>query len=76
MEGKDTVSQPEAIGGRIEVREDGRKTPKLTQVSVVIREADNHYIVTFDHGSSKRVFHNMQELLTAIEVKVKEISHG
>ena len=69
--GQDTASgeqsEPRDLPG-------GDKPVRQKCVSVVIREADNHYIATFDHGSSKRIFHNMQELLMAIEVKVKEIS--
>lgn len=53
----------------------GKKESRPCHVNVNIREADNHYLVSFNHGNT-RVFHEMKELLTAIKVKVTEISHG
>jgi len=75
-EGKGRIGE-----GEIKMLKDGKdvemrpakKEFRPTTVSVVIREADNHYLATFDHGSSKRIFHNIQELLMAIEVQVKRL---
>lgn len=47
---------------------------KPRHVGVVIREADNHYLASFNH-SPNRVFHGMQELLDAIKAEVRKISH-
>ncbi len=66
-----TDAREEQTGGH-EVRVDGRKTPKLTQVSVVMFYADNHYLASFNHAP-RRVFHNMTELSTAIEVECEKL---
>ncbi len=63
----------EGKGSIMECDQPAKKEYRSTQVSVVIREADSHYIVTFDHGSTKRIFHNVEELLVAIEVEVKRL---
>lgn len=44
-------------------------------VSVNIKKVDGHFIVSFQHGP-ERVFHNMQELLTAIEVEAGKLDPG
>lgn len=67
-----TDSREETAGGDVEVREDGRKTPKLTQVSIVIFYADNHYLASFNHAP-RRVFHSMIELLDAIEIECAKL---
>ena len=50
--------------------------PKLRKwISVDIKLADNHYLAKFNHGSP-RVFHNIQQLLTAIEVECDKLGPG
>lgn len=44
-------------------------------ISVDIKLADSHYLAKFNHGSP-RVFHNMQQLLTAIEVESAKLGPG
>lgn len=44
-------------------------------ISVDIRLADAHYLAKFNHGSP-RVFHNMPQLLTAIEVEAAKLGPG
>ena len=43
--------------------------------SVEIKLADNHYVARFQHGEP-RVFHNMPQLLTAIEVECAKLGQG
>lgn len=64
-----TASNHEITGEDVEVKVDGRKEPRLTQVNVNIWLADGHYLASFNHNP-RRVFHNMKELLRAIEVLV------
>ena len=68
-------TSPEKIhGGDVEVRIDGAKKEfRPSYVNVKIREAESHYLVSFGHGPT-RVFHNVEELLLAIEVEVKRLS--
>ena len=66
-----TSSPGEETEGQVGVLKDGEKPFKLRQVSVVIFYADNHYLASFNHNP-RRVFHNMPELLTAIEVECKK----
>ena len=69
MEGKDTASQPE----QFEVRTDGaKKEPRPTNVNINIRFVDSHFQVTFRHEVT-RIFHNMQEVLDAIEVEAEKL---
>jgi len=52
-------------------------TKKLSgpnHVNVKIQEVDGHYLANF-HFGPPRLFHNVEELLVAIEVEVKRISH-
>jgi len=49
-----------------------KKESRPTQVNVNIWEADSHYLASFNH-QSRRVFHNVEELLMAIEVEVKRL---
>lgn len=44
-------------------------------MSVEIKLADNHYVANFNHGAP-RVFHNMSQLLTAIEVESAKLGPG
>ncbi len=44
-------------------------------ISIDIKLADNHYIANFNHGAP-RVFHNMAQLLTAIEVESAKLGPG
>jgi len=69
---KDERTESESPRGDVEVRVDGRKTPKLTQVSVVMFYADNHYLASFNHAP-RRVFHSMIELLDVIEVEAEKL---
>ena len=69
---EDKTSPEEQTGGDVEVRVSGEKPFKLRQVSVVIFYADNHYLASFTHAP-RRVFHNMPELLTAIEVECEKL---
>ena len=48
------------------------KNFRPTNVNVRIREAESHYLVVFGSGPT-RVFHNVEELLVAIEVEVKRL---
>lgn len=67
-----TDAREEQPEGKVEVLKDGGKPFKLRQVSVVIFYADNHYLASFNHAP-RRVFHNMPELLTAIEVECEKL---
>lgn len=53
----------------------GKKECGPGSVSVNIRHADGHYLASFYHNSP-RVFHNIEELLVAIEVEVKRLYDG
>lgn len=44
-------------------------------ICVDIKLADNHYVAAFNHGAP-RIFHNMQQLLTAIEVESAKLGPG
>lgn len=51
--------------------------PKLRKwVGVNIKFTDNHYLASFNHNEPPRVFHNMQQLLTAIEVECAKLGPG
>jgi len=67
-------TSPEELSGEdVEVRVDGRKpTPRPRYVNVSIRFADVHYLASFNHGPH-RVFHNLEELLRAIEVECEKL---
>ena len=67
------MNEDEKTEGTTEVRVDGaKKEPRPTQVNVNIWEADSHYLASFNHAP-RRVFHNVEELLVAIEVEVKRL---
>ena len=40
-----------------------------------VKLVDNHYLATFNHDFP-RIFHNMQQLLTAIEVESAKLGPG
>ncbi len=71
MEGKDTASQPEETEGKIEVLKNG-KPFKPRWININVKMVDGHYLVTFRHDEA-RVFHNMEELLMAIEAEVNRL---
>lgn len=50
-----------------------KKTSVLNHVYVKIQESDGHYLASFHHGPP-RVFHNVEELLVAIEIEVKRLN--
>ncbi|MCK4859204.1 MAG: hypothetical protein KAS87_01460 [Candidatus Omnitrophica bacterium] len=50
--------------------------PELRKwINVNIELTDSHYIASFNHGK-RRVFHNMPQLLTAIEVESAKLGPG
>ena len=50
--------------------------PKFRKwVGVNIKLVDGHYLATFNHGAP-RIFHNMPQLLTAIEVEAAKLGPG
>ncbi len=50
--------------------------PKLRKwINVNIKLSDNHYLASFNHGDP-RVFHNLPQLLTAIEVEAAKLGPG
>lgn len=68
-----TASNEERTGGDVEVvRHEVKKESRPSHVNVNIREAESHYLVSLNHGPT-RVFHNVEELLVAIEVEVKRL---
>ena len=73
MEGQDTASEPEETGGMIEVLKDGGKPVKRRWVGVNIKFSDNHYLASFNHNDPPRIFHNMEELLLAIQVECEKL---
>jgi hypothetical protein len=51
--------------------------PRLRKwVGVNIKLTDKHYLVSFNHNDPPRVFHNIQQLLTAIEVECDKLGPG
>lgn len=44
-------------------------------IGINIRLVDKHYLATFNHGEP-RIFHNMPQLLTAIEVESAALGPG
>ena len=73
MKMNDERTEGETPRGDVGVREKSAKPFKLSQVSVVIFYADNHYLASFNHAP-RRVFHNTEELLRAIEVACLALS--
>lgn len=56
--------------GTTEVRVDRAKKERPPRsVNFNVKLADGHYIVSFDYGPP-RIFHNMEELLRAIALRV------
>ena len=50
--------------------------PKFRKwVGVNIKLVDGHYLATFNHDAP-RIFHNMSQLLTAIEVEAAKLGPG
>jgi hypothetical protein len=50
--------------------------PKFRKwVGVNIKLVDGHYLATFNHDAP-RIFHNMAQLLTAIEVEAAKLGPG
>ena len=50
--------------------------PKFRKwISVNIKLVDGHYLATFNHDVP-RIFHNMPQLLTAIEVEAAKLGPG
>jgi len=65
-----TNAKEESPGGYVEVKD--AKPFKRLCVNVNIRFTENHYLASFNHAPP-RVFHNMPELLTAIEVECEKL---
>lgn len=64
--------------GRSERSEEEISAPKpefRKWLNVEIRLVDNHYLATFSRGTP-RIFHNMAQLLTAIEVESAKLGQG
>lgn len=67
--GEDTIEK----GSDQEVLE---PLPKFRKwVGVNIKLVDGHYLATFNHDAP-RIFHNMPQLLTAIEVEAAKLGPG
>ena len=69
-EGTDGPSEREEISAPISEKPTFRKW-----VGVNIKVADGHYVATFNHGEP-RIFHNIQQLLTAIEIESAKLGPG
>jgi len=66
------------VTGKTEEREEtpeiSSEKPKVRKwVGVNIKFSDSHYLASFNHNDPPRVFHNMQELLAAIEVEAGKL---
>ncbi|MCK4384709.1 MAG: hypothetical protein KAW52_00455 [candidate division Zixibacteria bacterium] len=68
------MNEDEKTEGTAEVIDHGpaKKEFRPSRISVTIREAESHYLVSFGCGST-RVFHNVEELLVAIEVEINRL---
>lgn len=64
-------------------KEEREETPEISSekptlrkwMGVNIKLVDGHYLVTFNHDVP-RIFHNMPQLLTAIEVEAAKLGPG
>ena len=69
------MNEDEKTEGQVEVRVDGAKKELPPRwINVNIKMVDGHYLVTFRHEVT-RIFHNMHEVLRAIEVEINRL-HG
>jgi len=68
------MNEDEKTEGTTEVVDHGSAKKELPPrwVNINIKRVDGHYLVTFRHDEA-RVFHNVEELLVAIEVEVKRL---
>ena len=63
--------------------EEREETPEISSekptfrkwMGVNIKLVDGHYLATFNHDAA-RIFHNMSQLLTAIEVEAAKLGPG
>jgi len=63
------------------IADQGEETPEISSEKPTIRKwvginikcVDGHFLTTFNHDFP-RIFHNMQELLTAIEVEAGKLT--
>ena len=69
--GKDTVSNEERSEPR-DLPGGAKKESRPTNVNINIRFIDTHFQVTFRHEVT-RIFHNMEEVLLAIDVEIKRL---
>jgi len=70
-EDKDKVNTEEREEGSGSISE---KPTFRKWVSVNIKFSDSHYLAYFNHNDRPRVFHNMEELLAAIEVEAGKLT--
>ena len=67
----------ETADHREETPEISSEKPKVRKwVGVHIKFSDSHYLASFNHNEPPGVFHNMQELLAAIEVECAKLLPG
>lgn len=65
----------EVVEERSDVGVSSTEKPKVRKwVGVNIRFNDGHYLASFNHNEPPRVFHNMEELLAAIEVEAGKLT--